>query len=279
MKNPTRFLCSSIAGQPLPEAALALAHRLIAAGGLCAAAALVFVWADGSPGRGTAKPTGMAHPGGEKASGAQPNGRTPAADPARALAQAFALDIGSERESRIRDLLCAWATRDAEAALSWVSALENPAAQRSARSTVCLAVAEKDPRRAVGLALAHGTDEEDDCGLLECLTLQWCEKESEAALDWAREQPPGEWRERLLGRVSFVLSKSDPAAAARLVAGLEPGTVQDEAAMAVLHQWALKDPTAALKWAQAFSQPILRERALAEISNLRNLAASLQEVR
>jgi hypothetical protein len=238
----------------------------------------MFVWADGSPERDPAKQAKAAHPGGEKISSGQPNGSAHVADPARALTQAFTLEIRSERESRIRDLLSAWAAQDAEAALSWVTSLEDPPARRSARSTVCFALAEKDPRRAVVLALAHGADEEDEGGLLECLTMQWCEKETADAVDWAREQPPGEWRERLLSRASYVLSKSDPAAAAHLVSGLEPGTVQDEAAMAVLHQWALQDSSAALKWAEGFSQPTLRERALEEISNLRNLTTSLDEV-
>ncbi|MEO5712131.1 MAG: hypothetical protein ABIT37_01470 [Luteolibacter sp.] len=246
MKNPTRFLC--------------------------AAGVLVLVWADQSLERDTAQQT--AHPSGEKTSCGHSNDPVRAADPARALVQAFTLEIGSERENRIRDLLSAWALRDAEAALGWVSALENPAARRSARSTVCFAVAEKDPRRAVTLALAHGADEDDDSGLLECLTMQWCEKDCETVLKWASEQPPGEWRHRLLARASFVLSKSDPAAAARLVSGLEPGHLQDEAAMAVLHQWALKDSPAALQWAEGFSEPTLRARALAEISNLRNSMVS-----
>ncbi len=81
-----------------------------------------------------------------------------------------------------------------------------------------------------------------------------------------------------MSRASFVLSKSDPAAAAQLVSGLEPGNVQDEAAMAVLHQWALKDSASALQWAEAFPESPLRDRALAEISNLRNLASSLHQV-
>jgi hypothetical protein len=245
---------------------------------LCAAAVLVFVWAVESPERDTAKQTAAANSSGVESQTDKPNKLSPAADPARALARAFSLETGSERDSRIRDLLSAWAARDAEAALNWVSTLEDSAARSSARSTVCFAVAEKDPRQAVVLALAHGTDEEDDLGLLERLTMQWCERECESAVDWAREQPPGEWRERLLARASFVLSKSDPAAAARLVSGLEPGTVQDEAALAVLHQWALQDSAAALRWAEAFSEPILRERALAEISNLRELTISLEEV-
>jgi hypothetical protein len=276
VKSPVRLLCSAIGGLLLPEGALV--HRLMAAGGLCAAAVLVWVWAGGSPERATAKRTEAAHLGSEKSSSEHPNTNARATNPARALTHAFTLETESERESCIRELLSAWAARDAEAALSWVSALGNPAARRSARSTVCLALAEKDPRRAVTLALAHGADEEEDGGLLECLTMQWCEKECATVVDWAREQPPGEWRERLLARASFVLSKSDPAAAAHLVSGLEPGTVQDEAAMAVLHQWVLQDSSAALKWAEAFSEPTLRKRALAEISNLRNLATSSQEV-
>jgi hypothetical protein len=266
MKNPARFLCSSIGAQPL-----------MAASGLCAAAVLVWVCTDGSPAGNTAKHAGAALPGMGKTSDALSNNHSASTDPARALTLAFALEKGIDRQSRIRDLLVTWAVRDAEAALDWVSSLEDPAARRSARSTVCFALAEKDPRRAVTLALAHGADEDDDRGLLESLTMQWCEKECETVVDWVREQPPGEWRERLLSRVSFVLSKSDPAAAAHLISGLKPGTVQDEAAMAVLHQWALQDSSAALRWAEAFSEPILRGRALAEISNLRDLTTSLQE--
>ena len=274
MKTPIQFLCSAIGGLHFPKAGLV--HPLMAVGGFCAAAVMVFVWADGTPAPASAKQAEAAHPGGEKTSNRRSNANDHAADPAFALAHAFTLGDRSERESSVRDLLSAWAARDAEAALSWVSMLENSAARRSARSTVCLAVAEEDPRRAVTLALADGADQDgDDLGLLESLTMQWCEKECTSAVDWAREQPPGEWRERLLSRASFVLSKSDPAAAANVVSGLEPGTVQDEAAMAVLHQWALKDSSAALRWAETFPESNLRDRALAEISNLRNLASSL----
>ena len=72
------------------------------------------------------------------------------------------------------------------------------------------------------------------------------------------------------------MSKSEPETAADLVSGLNPGFLQNEAAMAVLHQWALKDSDTALRWAGAFSEPALRDRAIAEISNLRNTAASGQ---
>jgi hypothetical protein len=125
---------------------------------LCAAAVLVFVWAVEPPERETAKQTAAANFSGVESQIDKPNKLAPAADPARA----FSLETGSERDSRIRDLLSAWATQDAEAALRWVSALENAAARCSTRSTVCFALAEINPRRAVVLALDHGADEEDD---------------------------------------------------------------------------------------------------------------------
>jgi hypothetical protein len=277
LKNPIRLLRTAIGGPHLPKTGQV--PPLMAAGGLCAAAVLVLAWADGSSGRDTAKQTPAEISSEQTTSGDRSIRPERAADPAGALAHAFTLGDRSERDNLVRDLLSSWAARDAEEALEWVSALEDSAARRSARSTVCLAVAEKDPHRAVVLALAHGTDQDDDGGLLESLTMQWCEKESETVLKWVCEQPPGEWRDRLLGRASFVLSKSDPAAAAQLVSGLEPGNLQDEAAMAVLHQWALQDSAAALRWAEAFSESTLRERALAEISNLRTQPTSLQEVR
>ena len=260
---------------------VAALRRMTAAGGLCAIVLLILIQVDRSQQTDAGIGAGMmlrrAAGGSEVGLHERLNGQAVPADPTASLALAFALEKGSERDVLVRELLSAWASRDAEAALNWVSSLEDPAARRAARATVCLSLAEEDPRDAVVLALAHGADGDSDGGLLECLAMQWCEKESEAALDWALTQPPGEWQGRLVGRASFVLSKLDPVRAAHLVSELEPGILQDEAAMAVLHQWALKDPSAALEWAEAFSEPALHERALAEISNLRNVAASSQE--
>ncbi len=267
MNKPNLAACSAIGRLTLSRSL----WILTAAGGLCAAAGLAFVQIRGSETTPAAKPSGAALHRVEGNSATSPSRLGHGtADPARELAEADALHDQSDREGRIRSLLTDWAARDAEAALDWVSGLENPAARRSARSTICLAVAETDPRQAVTLALAHGADEDDHGALLEHLTMHWCGQEPEAALSWACGQPPGEWRDRLLASASFVLSKSDPAAAAHLVSDLEPGTVQDEAVMAVLHQWALQDSAAALEWAEAFPESALRHRAVAEITNLRS---------
>ena len=78
-------------------------------------------------------------------------------------------------------------------------------------------------------------------------------------------QPPGNERDRLISRVAFTRSKEDAAEAAKLVAEwISPGDAQNEAAISVLHQWALRDPKGALSWAQLFPEN-LRDRALQEV--------------
>ena len=252
-------------------------YQRVAAGGFLVAAVLAFVGPDApeTQGEKTSRSSQSREmPKHEPGDRCEDDTRT--VDPSRALARAFALEAGSERDLLVRELLSRWAARDAEAVLGWVSSLKDPAVRRSARSTICLAVATEDPRKAVVLALAHGADEDGGGGLLECLTMQWCEREPRTAIEWAREQPQGEWRDCLLAKISSVLSRSDPVTAAQLVSGLEPGGLQDEAAIAVLHQWALKDSTAALEWAEAFSESALRDRALLEIANLRKLTADAE---
>ena len=82
-------------------------------------------------------------------------------------------------------------------------------------------------------------------------------------------KPIGEERDRLLGRVAFTRSKENPIEAAKLVAEwISPGEVQNEAAISVLHQWALRDPKAALAWARLFPEEGLRDRALNEMANI-----------
>ena len=66
--------------------------------------------------------------------------------------------------------------------------------------------------------------------------------------------------------MAFVRSKINPTEAAKLVAEqILPGDVQNEAALNVLHQWALQDPNAVLAWAQLFPEEGLRTRPLAEV--------------
>ena len=135
----------------------------------------------------------------------------------------------------------------------------------------CLELAERDPRAAVSFAI--NTRASDTCpGLLENLVAQWATHDLQASHEWVLQQPPGESRDRLLARIAFAGSQSDPAAAARIVSDeMTPGQRQTEAAISVLHQWALRDVEAAAAWAFSFPEGIVRQRALDEIEAIRNL--------
>ena len=75
-----------------------------------------------------------------------------------------------------------------------------------------------------------------------------------------------------LARVAFIGSQSDPVDAARIVAEeMTPGQRQTEAAISVLHQWALRDLDGAATWAFAFPEGALRQRAMDEIKGVRNM--------
>lgn len=164
------------------------------------------------------------------------------------------------------DELRQWARENPDRALEWM--VDAPAGGRrdTAVEMVCAQMAETDPARAVALAERYSGGSSN---LLENLVHQWAGRDESAAYSYALSKPPGEERDRLLSRVAFVISKEDAYEAALLVAEeMMPGEIQNEAAISVLHQWALNDPREALAWAESFPQGRLRNRALREVANL-----------
>jgi hypothetical protein len=102
--------------------------------------------------------------------------------------------------------------------------------------------------------------------LLENLVQQRADQNEPAASDYAMTKSAGEERDRLLSQIAFARSKEDPADAAKLVAEwISTGEIQNEAAITVLHQWALRDPDAVRHGRSCFP-PAFCERALDELS-------------
>lgn len=193
-------------------------------------------------------------------------------NPHEALDFARRLPTGEIRATFLRQLLVAWAGKDAASALSWSDQLKDESEHRHARSTICIELAKKDPRRALELAIGHGADEASD-GLLENLTMQWADRETTATMEWVRSQPSAEWKERLVARVAYVLAKTDPCAAAcRVAEDMTPGAEQNEAVISVVHQWALLDPEAAARWVGELPPGALQERAKNELAGIRAIA-------
>jgi DNA-binding transcriptional regulator YbjK len=169
-------------------------------------------------------------------------------------------------EQETLDELRAWAREDPEAALTWAQQQTNNAERNEALTDACFQIAQTDPERAVLLAEQFNLDKD---AVLENLAQQWTAKDLTTAYNWIAAQPAGDQRDALATGMTFIWSQTAPADAAQFVAQqMPPGSAQDEAAMMVLHQWALVDSSGASAWAQQFPESPLRNRALNELSGI-----------
>ncbi len=133
--------------------------------------------------------------------------------------------------------------------------------------TACLRWAEYDPADALRVARELGLDEVSNA-LFEDILQKWADTDFPAALAWAKRESAGEQRDRLMARIAFVRSQTQPEAAAQLVVEQIPsGPTQAEAGISVLHQWALRDFTDARAWVDRFPAD-LQDRARAELAGI-----------
>lgn len=190
------------------------------------------------------------------------------ADPLAAARFAEANDVDGTRDLILHRVAQLWAARDTAAALDWSAALDNPHERDGILTDVFLQIAESNPAEAVRIRSRYVTNETSSAGL-EALAQRWAEKDFSAARDWARSRHAGAQRDQLIARIAYVQSRTAPFDAATLVVGNVPeGRVQTEAVMAVLHQWALRDPAAAEKWVGDFPEGDLRTRAVNELNGI-----------
>jgi hypothetical protein len=169
-------------------------------------------------------------------------------------------------EQEALDELRAWARKDPEAALSWGQQQTNNAERGEALTDACFQIAQTDPERAVMLAEQFNLDND---AVLENLAQQWAAKDLTTAQNWIAAQPSGNQRDALTTGIAFIWSQTEPANAAQFVVQqIPPGSAQDEAAMMVLHQWALVDSSEASAWVQQFPESPLRNRALNELEGI-----------
>jgi hypothetical protein len=97
----------------------------------------------------------------------------------------------------------------------------------------------------------------------------WAASDSRSATEWLSANPSAEPEadERWAALVEVLVGQS-PSEAATVVAGITPGAVQDEAVIAVLHQWSLRDPVGAAAWIDLFPPGSLRTRAEVELAGI-----------
>lgn len=194
-------------------------------------------------------------------------------DPLTAAAQLDKIDAGEFRDEYILRLAQLWAARDPEAALKWASEIKSPAERFSGIRAACLELSQTNPAAAINAMQTLNVA--NDRNALENIVQSWAGQDFSAAKTWALTESPPDSRDTLLTRISFVLSQSDPREAANfIVKNLPPGAIQTEAAISILHNWAIKDWNSAKQWVDQFPEGPLRERAQSEITGVRDYLAA-----
>ncbi len=197
-------------------------------------------------------------------------------DPAAAALSLDAMPAGEERTTAMRMVFRQWAATSPQDALAWIPTMNAEQDRNEAREFFCHRVAEDDPKLAFDLARQAGADAAPS--LVLDLAQQWAGSDAAAARDWALALPADADRDQILARICQVLSQNDPLAAGAIVSGeIAAGSVQDEAAMSVLHQWAIRDLAAAREWVACFPDSPLRIRAEEELAGIRGHQADTNE--
>lgn len=185
-------------------------------------------------------------------------------DPAGAAEMVAGLEGWAWREQALKSLAGAWAALDPAAAMTWVRSLPDAAERDALIGSICRQVALQDPAKAVELA-GEGTSTE----LLGILVHLWAARDFASAADWVGHLPAGPEREAAYARLAEGRSQDFPAEAATLVAErMAPGELQEEAAISILHRWAITDAAAAGAWAERFPPGDFQARARDELAGV-----------
>lgn len=173
-----------------------------------------------------------------------------------------AMPQDTARENAVRDLAGEWAKQSPLAAERWARSLDDPADRERALTHVCLEVAAQDPREALRIAQENELHQ----GMVESTAARWAAADFDAAFAWVEAMPHGESRDRLLSRFIQGHATKAPAEAAEMLSkSALCATPHEEAVIAIVHQWLLKDPEAVGQWVDRFPEGSVRARALAEI--------------
>lgn len=179
--------------------------------------------------------------------------------------QVSSMPQDTARENAIRELAQQWAKEVPLAAERWAKALEDPSERERALTQVCLEVSAIDPRDAIRIARAN----ELHHGIVDAITGRWASTDFDAAFAWADKEPHGEARDRLLSRLIQSRASDAPAEAASMLSNSRlSGQAHEDAALAIVHQWFLKDPEAARQWVNDFPEGPVRERASREVQGM-----------
>jgi hypothetical protein len=191
-----------------------------------------------------------------------------------AAADAF---IRGEPESLRRQyesaLLSGLAKSNPDAALQRIAAMPQNQQRRSALSQIVGVIAQTDPDRAMTLAQQSGQRDAVRSALQSIASIMAAE-DPERALAWlnGRGDVDEAAKRDALRSIAFHLVESDPQRAVAVVMDNSKGATRDGSLFSVVHQWASRDPDAALAWATSATFKSARERSQAMSSIMSQIA-------
>jgi hypothetical protein len=170
------------------------------------------------------------------------------------------------RDDILQKVARGWALSDPDKAIEWAARLPTASERNVVLGQICLSLADLDPQHAMMIAQQFGLGRTDSA-ILENIAHHWAVKDFADALQWAERLTGGDLRDKAFARLALVRSASAPADAATLVVErISPGPIQTNSAIAVLHQWILRDPAGAASWVALFPTGEIRQRAESELA-------------
>jgi hypothetical protein len=149
------------------------------------------------------------------------------------------------------------------ASLDQAAAEPDPAAREKILESVAWDAIDVDPALSREAFAALTPDSASSRRLIGHFAMRLADESPEKAIAWARELEQEEERSDAFGRIAVVLSDSEPAAAATLVAEeMTAGPPRDRAVVQVIQRWSQAAPADAAGWIAAFPQGAARSAGL-----------------
>jgi len=168
---------------------------------------------------------------------------------------------GTTRQSALSVIISAMASKDPSRAMALADSIEDAQLKRQLRASAIMNIAQKDPQKALGLALnGKGGDQLDFS--VSMIFANWARKDVEGAKA-AISRLSGRQADMARQSLFSALAQQDPKSAWEYALTMPPaGETYQDARIQVIQQWAQTDPQAALKAALTISDTMLKGPAM-----------------
>ncbi|MFA7344645.1 MAG: hypothetical protein WC003_10095 [Terrimicrobiaceae bacterium] len=168
---------------------------------------------------------------------------------------------GPQRQSALSAIISAIASKDSALALAMADGIGDAQLKRQLRSTAIMNIAQKDPQKALGLALGGKGGDEGDYSV-SMIFHNWARRDVEGAKA-AIGRLSGRQADQARQALFSALAQQDPKSAWAYALTMPPaGETYQDARVQVIQQWAQTDPQAAMKAALSISDSMLKGPAM-----------------